>query len=159
MAFVSVETICNNSRAPSESWRRETLCGYAISVSTVAALLFLTIPADCPSPLRAPQTHRLWNWDGQSQLHPIACRFFAAITEQKAIKLYVPATTDGGPEPLYKVLFSVTRWGWKLRIHALFWSLRLHSQEVSNQIAGIVSPYPPCQSHRHIIKCFLWKGL
>ena len=43
----------------SESLCRETLCGYAISVSTIAALLFLTIPADCPPPLRAPEARRL----------------------------------------------------------------------------------------------------
>jgi hypothetical protein len=155
MTFASVEAIGNISKARFESLCRETLCGYAISVSTIAALLFLTIPADCPSPLRAPQPHRLWNWDGQSQLHPIASRFIAAITERQAIKLYVRAAADRGTGPLYKVLFGVTRWRWKSLMQALFWSLRLHSPAFSNQIAGIASPYLPCQSHQHVIKCVL----
>ena len=128
VTFISVEKIGDISEALSVFYVRR----YAVAVSTIAVLLFLSIPADCPSTHRTPQAHRLWKWDGQSQLHPISrdvsCRFVAAITQQKALKLYVSPSTGSGTEPLYKVPFSVTRWQWKLLMRALFWSLRPHSQ-------------------------------
>ena len=142
MTFASVETIGSTSRARSESLCRETLGGYALSVSTIATLLFPTIPADLPFPTPGPTGTSLVKFSWSELVTSNCMPIRGGKNTAESDKTVRSGCHWLGAQPLNKVLFSVTRWRWKLLMQALFWSLRLHSQGVSNQIAGIASPQP-----------------